>query len=286
MFLFQFFSKVLVLISLFAFPSFTRSAGTAKSNFRQDPFFLLTITWCGRLIIIIFIITPFRIVLRSARILRSVLETWGDLLSLQRESIIFARVRVSKSLQVSRTLLSILADLNNTVVWMVSTCSFITKSSKIYTNPLVTLSKVKIIIGIDVIFLFYNFINSWARSWYLSFFSLSFHFTLWSAETTKFTIRQVLFLLLLLLTITRSNRLAEISLSVFISKSQRNLYVSFSRADSGLCIYLLFICSNFIFLHIRLLCEGSFRLNHHITCFCFFCWLLTWFDIIIIIIIT
>ena len=37
--------------------------------------------------------------------------------------------RDSKSLQVSRTLLSILADLNNAVVWMVATCTVISKSS-------------------------------------------------------------------------------------------------------------------------------------------------------------
>ena len=35
----------------------------------------------------------------------------------------------NKSTQVSRTLLSILADLSNAFVWMVSTCPFIFKSS-------------------------------------------------------------------------------------------------------------------------------------------------------------
>ena len=34
----------------------------------------------------------------------------------------------SKSLQISKTLLCILADFNNAVVWMVSTCPFISKS--------------------------------------------------------------------------------------------------------------------------------------------------------------
>ena len=41
--------------------------------------------------------------------------------------------------------------------------------------------------------MFHIFSNSLARSWYLSFFSLSFNFTLWSAETAKATILQVLF---------------------------------------------------------------------------------------------
>ena len=40
--------------------------------------------------------------------------------------------------QVSRTLLSILADLNNALVWMVSTRPFIYKSSSPFINPLVT----------------------------------------------------------------------------------------------------------------------------------------------------
>ena len=51
------------------------------------------------------------------------------------------------------------------------------------------------------------------------------------------------------LIITRSGRLAEIRWSVFISRSQRSLYVSFSGADSRLCIHYLFACSNFNFLH-------------------------------------
>ena len=52
------------------------------------------------------------------------------------------------------------------------------------------------------------------------------------------------FFLLSLLTITRSGRLVRIRWSVCISKSQRVLCVSFSRTDSGLCIYHLFVWSN------------------------------------------
>ena len=52
-----------------------------------------------------------------------------------------------------------------------------------------------------------------------------------------------------LLTITRSGRLAVIRWSVYKSKSQRSLCVSFSRTGSGLCIYHLFVWSNFNFLH-------------------------------------
>ena len=52
----------------------------------------------------------------------------------------------SKSPQVSRTLLSILAVFNNAVVWMVSTRSPTSKSSRPFNNPLVTVPKAPITI--------------------------------------------------------------------------------------------------------------------------------------------
>ena len=119
----------------------------------------------------------------------------------------------SKSLQVSRTLLSILADLNNAVVWTVSIRSVISKSSSPSTNHLVTVPKAPITIGIIVTFMFHSLFNSLARSTYLSHFSLSFNFILWSARTAKSTIQQVLSFLL------SSGRLAEIRWFVCISKS-------------------------------------------------------------------
>ena len=82
-----------------------------------------------------------------------------------------------KSPQVSRTLLSILAVLNNAVVWMVSTHSLISKSSSPFINPLVNVPRVPITIGINFTFIFHSFFNSLARLRYLSFFSLSFNFT-------------------------------------------------------------------------------------------------------------
>ena len=86
--------------------------------------------------------------------------------------------RPYKSPKVSRTLLSILPNLNNTVVWTVSTRPFVSKSSRPCTNPLVTVSRAPITIGIMVTFMFHNFSNSLARSRYLSLFSLSFNFIL------------------------------------------------------------------------------------------------------------
>ena len=128
------------------------------------------------------------------------------------------RLSDSKSPQVSRTLLSILADLNNVVVSMISTCPLISKSSSLCTNPLeilllllfytfdsvphlhcpgtnllVTVPRAPITIGITVTFMFYSFFSFLARFRFLSLFSLSFSFTLLSVGMPKFTIWQVLF---------------------------------------------------------------------------------------------
>ena len=120
-----------------------------------------------------------------------------------------------KSPQISRTFLSILAVLHNAVVWIVSTCSQISKSSSSRTNPLKTLTSAPITIGITVIFTF----NIFQFSVLVTFFTchLSFSFTLRSAETAKSKNRQ---LLIFWLTITRCVYLAEIRWSVCISKSQ------------------------------------------------------------------
>ena len=113
----------------------------------------------------------------------------------------------SKSLQVSRTRLRILAVLSNAVVWIVSTCPPTSKSSRPFNNPLVIVPNAPITIGTIVTFMFHSFFNSLARSRYLSFFSLSFRFILWSTGTAKSTILQILFFLLIIL---RSGLLAEI----------------------------------------------------------------------------
>ena len=56
----------------------------------------------------------------------------------------------SKFPQVSRTLLSILAVLNNAVVWMVSTRPPTSKYTSLFSNPLVTVPNKPITIGIIV----------------------------------------------------------------------------------------------------------------------------------------
>ena len=119
----------------------------------------------------------------------------------------------NKSPQISRTLLSILALLNNAVVWMVSTRPPPSKSSSSFSNPLVTVPNAPITIGIIVTCMFHSFFNSLARSRYLSRFSHSFSFILWSAGTAKSTILQVLFFLLIII---KSGLLAGIRWTVYM----------------------------------------------------------------------
>ena len=122
----------------------------------------------------------------------------------------------NKSTQVSRTILSILSNLDNAIVWVV-----LSQSS------LITL-------------IFNSLLRSLARFKNFSFFSFSLIFFLWSAETAKPTIRHVLFFLFFfLLIITRW--------SVCISKSQKMLRVSFSWMNSGLYKYHLDVWANFSF---------------------------------------
>ena len=63
----------------------------------------------------------------------------------------------SKSPQVSGTLLSILVVPNSAEVWMVSTRPPISKAYSLFNNPLVTVPKASIMIGIIVTFMFHSF---------------------------------------------------------------------------------------------------------------------------------
>ena len=128
----------------------------------------------------------------------------------------------SKSPQVSRTLLSIVAVLSDAVIWIVSTRPPTSKSLMPFNNSLAIVPKAPIAIGTIVTFMFHScfFFNSLARLRYLSLFSHSFSFILWSAGTAKSTILEIL---LFLLIIIRSGLLAEIRWFVCMSKSHRSL---------------------------------------------------------------
>ena len=123
---------------------------------------------------------------------------------------------------------------------MVSIFPLISNYSSLLSKPLLTVPSILITI-INVTFMFFSFYIFQARSKYLSTFSLSFIFTLWSTGRTKSAKWPFL---LFLLTITRSSLLTRIVRSVCISKSQIILWVPFTRTDSGLYVYYLLVWTN------------------------------------------
>ena len=179
-------------------------------------------------------------------------------------------------------LLSVLADFNNAVVWMVSSRPLILKPSSPRTKSLLTVPSAPFTLGITVTFTFPNFFQFPSNVEVLIFFFAFFQFyNVMSRDSKVRNSASSLFLL----TIMRFNHLAGIRWSVCILKSQGSLFVSFSWADSGLCIYQLFVWSNLDFLPnsqwitfptlpclvflsvlvccIRLLCDWSFCLSPH-----------------------
>ena len=116
----------------------------------------------------------------------------------------------SKSPQVSMILLSILAVLNNAVVWIVSTRPPTSKSSRPFNNPLVTVPKAPITTGTIVTFMFHSSFNSLARSRYLSFFF--YILSILFCALAKSTILKFSFFLLIII---RSGLLAEMKWSVW-----------------------------------------------------------------------
>ena len=85
----------------------------------------------------------------------------------------------SKSPRVFRTLLSILADLNQVIVWMVTTRPLISKSSSPFNNHSLTVTRAPITIGINHTFMFLSFFQFSTRSLLLlsplEFFSSASH---------------------------------------------------------------------------------------------------------------
>ena len=97
----------------------------------------------------------------------------------------------SKSPQVSRSILSILADLNNAVVWIIST-----RPLPNLPVPVLVLSWLyrtyQFSFGGTVIFMFYSFFQFFSKVYVLIYLFAFFQFTLWSVGTAKSTMRQVL----------------------------------------------------------------------------------------------
>ena len=141
----------------------------------------------------------------------------------------------SKSLQVCRTLLSILTDLNNVVVWKVSTRTLISKSSSHCTNPLVTIPKSTI----------YNWYN---RHFHvpqffqfprkvqviIPLFAFIHFYSVVRQDSKVYNSTSSFFFSIII----RSGCLTKFRRSVCISKSL-SLCFTFSRTNSWLCIYHL-----------------------------------------------
>ena len=85
---------------------------------------------------------------------------------------------------------------------MLSTRPLTSKSSSPFNNPLVTVPKAPIKIGIIVTCMFHSFFNSLARSRYYFFFSYSISFILWSPGTAKSKILQILFFFFFVIIVT------------------------------------------------------------------------------------
>ena len=89
--------------------------------------------------------------------------------------------------KISRTLPSILPDLYSTIVWMILDILLIYISLNFFSRSLGTFLRVSTSIDITITFTFLNLFSFLKRSEYLSVFSLSLIFSLWSARTAKFT---------------------------------------------------------------------------------------------------
>ena len=131
----------------------------------------------------------------------------------------------NKCPQVSRTLLSILADLNTAAIWIVSTRPLISKSSSPFNNPSITVPRAPITIGINVTFMFHSFFQFSSKIQELIFLFFFFQFCSVVSQDSKVhnSASSIYLSIYLLLTITRSGRLAGMRWSVCISKSEEFL---------------------------------------------------------------
>ena len=130
----------------------------------------------------------------------------------------------SKSPQVSRNILSILADLDDAVVLMVFTRPHISKSSSPCINPLVTVVRAVISCGIIVTYILHSFFfQSPSKVRVFILFSLSLNFTLWSVGTAKSTICKFFFFCCwLLLNLVVWPRLSDLFVSQNIKGYRRS----------------------------------------------------------------
>ena len=140
----------------------------------------------------------------------------------------------SKSLQISRTLLSILAKLNNDVVCKDLILPLISTFSIFFPQVFVKCFKHTNWYHHHC-HVSHHFFSSLARSKYLSVFSCSFIFTQWSTQTAESTRWQVLFLMLLK---SWFGLLVELG-DLFVLQNFREFYVSQFPGRILLCAYTI-----------------------------------------------
>ena len=116
------------------------------------------------------------------------------------------------------------------VVWMVLILPLISCSSSVFSSFLRNLSMVATTIGITVTFIFHNLYCSQARSRYMSVFSLTFIFNLWSAWMAKSMSWSILFFLL-------SGCLAGIGWAIFLWLRLNNPFTS--QKSQRIFMYLI-----------------------------------------------
>ena len=191
----------------------------------------------------------------------------------------------------------ILTELNNVVVWTVSTHPLVSKSSSHSTKTLGSIPSVLIATGIPVTFMFHSCFSSLARSWYL-FLSISFSFTLWSAGSQSPLFSKFFFFFCWLprhlFTLPRLGDL-------FVSQNSKAFCASHFLGQILACAYIIcsyFLCWDLNFLwnsqwitflksriksfsltvlnyYICFFCDWSFRLYGHIIYIWYFiayCW--------------
>ena len=143
----------------------------------------------------------------------------------------------SKPPQVSRTFTNILDDIKKAIVWIVLTPLVISKSSSPCTNPLVTVPRARITIGIIVTFMLNRVfcLFPWKIVVLISIFAF-FQFYSVGRWNSKATVPQALYFLLIII---KSGRLSEIRWLVCISKSLKKL--CFILHDRFLVVHIPFV---------------------------------------------
>ena len=193
----------------------------------------------------------------------------------------------SKSLQVSRSLFRILSNLKYGAIWVVATYPLISKSSRLFINPLGVVSSTPITIGITVNFMFYSFC-SLSRSRFLSLFSLFLKFSLCGQPEQQSPLFGGFSLFCWLsLGLVVWLRLGDL----FVSQNPRGVCASHFPGrilgyEYTICSYgqietlhnsqwitfrtqLCFVLYSFRAYSNRLLCDWSFHFDHHVFLSCY-----------------